>query len=334
MAIENGKLVIGAPAPDGEQTEPVQESQQQPQDALDLGRVRAYVEEKTGKRYSSVEDIVRDLDATKASVSVTLKDDFIKEAVEHYNRTGDLSAYVSAKSVNYDEMSDEEVLRKQLALENPALSPKSVERLFKDRVVRAYMLDTDADTLSDDDREELEYRKELLKIEAQKAREKLKSEQAKLLPPPDKMETMTQEVEQQLAEWKKMVDDSPEVKKFVEKKAITLDGEDDFAYIVEGHESIVEMLKDNNLFFQLFIKKGSDGSETVDFDRFIKVAAYAKDPALFEKAVLTHGKSLGTGRILGEVANPSLPREGRTEQPNPEASSVWDAFRIKLKRQQ
>jgi len=95
------------------------------------------------------------------------KDDFIKGVVEYYEKTGDVTPYLQAKLVDFNQMSDEEVMRRNLREQYPDVSEKAFDRLYKQQIADKFKLD--ADEWGEDDSE---LGKELLKAEATKARQK------------------------------------------------------------------------------------------------------------------------------------------------------------------
>ena len=55
----------------------------------------------------TLEDFFDEYARMRDSSNAQFKDDYIKNAVEYYNKTGNLTPYLEATSVNYSEMSDE-----------------------------------------------------------------------------------------------------------------------------------------------------------------------------------------------------------------------------------
>ena len=96
----------------------------------------------------------------------SLDDDYIKKAVQYYSKNKDLRPYLEAYQYNYDDVGDLELLRLKFERENPELSPKAKDRLFKQEVLKKYYLD-DPDEHDDEDKD---FGKELLKRDASKLR--------------------------------------------------------------------------------------------------------------------------------------------------------------------
>ena len=126
----------------------------------------------------NLEDFFDEYKRMRDSSSAEFKDDFIKNAVEYYNETGNLTPYLEATSVNYSEMSDEKVMRRDLEQANPTLSKGAIERLYTREIVDKYSLDEDKF-----DEDEVELGKELLAADATKLRDKYVDEQKNFTQP-------------------------------------------------------------------------------------------------------------------------------------------------------
>ena len=79
----------------------------------------------TGGKVDNLEDFFEEYKRMRDSSATQFKDDYIKNAVEYYNKTGSLTPYLEATSVNYEEMSDEQIMRRELEQANPSLSAKA-----------------------------------------------------------------------------------------------------------------------------------------------------------------------------------------------------------------
>ena len=114
---------------------------------------------------NTLEEFFEEYKRMRDSSETQFKDDYIKSAVEYYNANGSLTPYLEATSVNYSEMSDEQIMRHNLIKSNPSLSQRNIERLFQRDVVNKYTLDEDRF-----DEDEVELGKELLKVDAERLR--------------------------------------------------------------------------------------------------------------------------------------------------------------------
>lgn len=249
----------------------------------------------------TLEDFFEEYKRMRDSSSAQFKDDYIKNAVEYYNKTGNLTPYLEATSVNYSEMSDEQVMRRDLEQANPTLSKKAIERLYTRDIVDKYSLDEDKF-----DEDEVELGKELLSADAAKLRDKYVDEQKNFTQPvKDQTEgTETVNQEEQLAQWTETVSSHETTKDVMENKRILVSyGDEKFSYEVENPESLQEMTIDNNKFFDLF----KDDKGVVDFDKWYRVLAYASDPEVYDSSLISHGQELGQEKVVSDLKNPTAP---------------------------
>ena len=263
--------------------------------------------ELSGGKAENLEDFFDEYKKMRDSSSAQFKDDFIKNAVEYYNETGNLTPYLEATSVNYSEMSDEMVMRRDLEQANPSLSKGAIERLYTREIVDKYSLDVDKF-----DQDEVELGKELLAADATKLRDKYVDEQKNFTQPvkeqTEEPETVNQE--EQRAKWTETVSSHDITKDVMENKRILVSyGDEKFSYEVENPESLQEMTIDNNKFFNLF----QDEKGNVDFDKWYRVLAYASDPEVYDSSLISHGQELGQEKVVSDLKNPTNPTKGSRE---------------------
>lgn len=263
-------------------------------------------------RAETLEDFFEDYKRMRDSQGTQFKDDYIKSAVDYYNKNGSLTPYLEATSVNYEEMTDEQVMRRNLINEHPTLSQKAIERLYNRDIVNKYSLDEDKF-----DEEEVELGKELLSADASKLRNKFVDEQKNFTAPP-KSDSET-EVDQNAIneEWAKTVTSHDTTKDILDNKRILVEHNGEkFSYEVEDPKQLEEMTKDNNKFFELF----KDGDGNIDFSKWYRVLAYATDPDVYDSSLISHGQELGQEKVVTDLKNPSKPRkasQGYKEPSNP-----------------
>ena len=229
-------------------------------------------------------------------------DDFIKGLIEYYKETGDVSAYIEAKNVDYSEMPDLDIVRHNMRRQYSDMSDKNFERLFRREVVDKYQLDA---TRYDED--EVELGEELLKAEAGKIRQDLIENQKQFKAPEraaqPEADTSAQQAEA-MAQWQQSVESAPETQKVLGDGRVIIEyGGEPFAYEIDNPQSVVDMTIDNNKFFQLFQNEGGQ----IDYNKWYKVMNYASDPDTFERSLILHGKNLGGKEVVSEIKNPSRP---------------------------
>jgi hypothetical protein len=252
-------------------------------------------------------------------VEYKFKDDFIKGVVEFYEKTGDLTAYLQAKTVDFNKMSDEEVLRRELREQYSELSDGAFERLYKQQVVDKYKLDPDEWS-----EEDAQLERELMKVEASKLRSKYVEWQNGFKAPEPEPTDADKQMAEQMARFEQEVKMNPLTKGLVENKKISLKTQDgEFNYEVEPN-ALLDMTLDNDRFFAQF---ANDKGE-LDYDRWYKVAAYSNNPEQFERSLINFGKTLGRQEIAKEIKNPTVNTAGDvpTEGASDFRSGLLQAF--------
>ena len=260
----------------------------------------------------TLEDFFDEYARMRDSSNAQFKDDYIKNAVEYYNKTGNLTPYLEATSVNYSEMSDEAIMRRDLEQANPTLSKGAIERLYTREIVNKYSLDEDRF-----DEDEVELGKELLAADASKLRDKYVDEQKNFTQPVNETEdTETVNQEEQLSKWTDTVSSHETTKDVMDNERILISyGDDKFSYEVENPESLQEMTIDNNKFFDLFKNDKGD----VDFDKWYRVLAYATDPEVYDSSLISHGQELGQEKVVADLKNPTAPTKSSRDYKTPES---------------
>ena len=278
-----------------------------------FGKLDAISKDLSNGKAETLEDFFDEYKRMRDSSSAEFKDDFIKNAVEYYNETGNLTPYLEATSVNYSEMSDEKVMRRDLEQANPTLSKGAIERLYTREIVNKYSLDEDKF-----DEDEVELGKELLAADATKLRDKYVDEQKNFTQPVKDQteETETENQEEQRAKWTDTVSSHEITKDVMENKRILVSyGDDKFSYEVENPESLQEMTIDNNKFFDLF----KDDKGDVNFDKWYRVLAYASDPEVYDSSLISHGQELGQEKVVSDLKNPTAPTKSSRDYKTPES---------------
>jgi hypothetical protein len=252
------------------------------------------------------------------------KDDFIKGVVEFYEKTGDLTAYLQAKTVDFAKMTDEEVMRRNLREQYSDLSDKAFDRLYKQEVVDKFKLDTE-----EWGEEDSELGRELLRVQAAKLRDQYQEWQKNFTAPEPKVneeeQSAAEEAQKVLQQFEAQVRNHELTKSLLDGNKLTIktaDGE--FNYELQNAESLLDMTIDNDKFFSQF---ASDGGQ-LDYAKWYKTAAYSQNPELFEKSLINYGKTLGRNEVTKEIKNPSNASVGDvpTESSGDFTSGLLQAF--------
>lgn len=248
------------------------------------------------------------------------KDDFIKQAVEFYEKTGDLTPYLQAKTIDFNQMSDEEIMRRNLREQYSDLSDKAFDRLYKIEVTDKYKLDVDEWA-----EEDSELGRELLKSEATKLRGKYQDWQKNFSAPEPEVTQEQNDAVEQLQKFEQEVRSNEFTKNLIEGKKLTIktaDGE--FNYEIPHADSLLDMTINNEKFFGQFANPNGQ----LDYGRWYKTAAYSQNPEMFEKSLINFGKTLGRSEITKEIRNPSNASVGDvpTESSGDFMSGLLQAF--------
>jgi len=234
------------------------------------------------------------------------KDDFIKAAVEYYEKTGDLVPYVQAKTVDFTKLSDEEIMRRDLKNQYANLSDKAFDALYKEKVTDKFKIDEEAFGA-----DAAEIGREFLKLEAEGKRQKFIEEQNSFKAPEkaeDKEELERQEaVKRTLEEFKEATLKNDETKSIVEGKRVALKiGEAEVNFEVSDPNSLIDMTLDNQKFFNLF----QNADKSINYKNWYKMLAYSQNPEAFEKTLFDKGKAEGREEITKEIKNPTSSKGG------------------------
>jgi hypothetical protein len=265
--------------------------------------INSYVKEKAG--YNSFDDMVSELGKLRdsANQSQSMKDDFIKGVVDYYNKTGDVTPYLEAKLVNYEKLSNEEILKKSLKEQYPTISDRALQALYQEQVVERFKLDPDRfDDL------QVEVGTELLAAEAARLRSQYVERQNQFKAPDPVQGQNPAQPEADVEAWINTIKADPLTQKFMAEKnvSISYNGEQ-FNYEVDNPNDVLDMTVDNAKFFNKFVKQ--DGQ--VDLQKWFRVVNYALDPETFERSLIAHGKTLGEEDVVSRRKNPSTPdKEG------------------------
>lgn len=246
-----------------------------------------------------VEDTIFGDDLPEPTLEPTeyqFKDDFIKKAVDYYEKYGTLQPYLEATSSNYDEMSDLDVLKMRFDEENSDLSERAKTKLFEKEVER-YNLEAF-------DEEDLEVGQALLKRDANKVRSILKEKQQQFIqsvqPSAAQNEISQEEFDAQVQESRKVVEKG--VSSVVKNNLIKLEANGEgINFQIGDTGKVVDYALDSTKFLSTFAKQ--DGQ--VDWDKWTKVVAFAENPTLFVSELIKHGKSIGRKAMEAELKNVS-----------------------------
>ena len=243
---------------------------------------------------SDVEDQSNDLPKdSPETTEYKFKDDFIKKAVDYYEKYGNLTPFLEATSVDYDAVNDTDLLKLKFDKENSDLSPKARQRLFE-KELEKYNLDSY-------DEDDTEVGQALLKRDAAKLRASLKEEQSQFVqsiqPNVQEQQVSKEELDAQRNESRKIVETG--VSNVIKNNFIKLEANGEgINYQIADKNKVVDYALDSTQFLSTFAKDGQ-----VDWDKWTKVVAFAENPTVFIDELIKHGKSLGRKSMESELKN-------------------------------
>lgn len=230
----------------------------------------------------------------KAGVS-----DFVIELNEHIARGGNPADYINAKSVNWDEVPDEDVIKSKLKAQYPSLTPDEVQRLYDRKYNNGLTEDDQADDAIQ------------LKAEAYEERLRRKQVQAQFkLPDPIVTASNDPNYErwrEQAAEQETLLKDTityynnhPATKNLVESKRVTIDlgeGIRPLNFQVSKPELITRALTDDGTIMrQLTVTETGEP----DVQKEQMMALFAFNPQAFIQQIFNYGMQQGVRKKLVE----------------------------------
>jgi len=230
-----------------------------------------------------------------APTEYKFKDDFIKKAVDYYETYGTLQPFLEATQLDYDAVTDEELLRIKFDKENSDLSPKARERMFQ-KELEKYNLDS----YEEDD---IEIGQALLKRDANKLRQNFKEEQKQFL-----QSIQPQGQEQNQASQEELAAQQAQIKQVAES-GVSGVLKDNFVKVAANGEGInfqvadPQKVVDFALDSTQFLSNFSKGDGSIDWEKWVKVVAFTENPDLFVGELIKHGKSLGRKAMEAELKN-------------------------------
>lgn len=307
-----------APAVEAEQSTPEVVQQSAEDDGIDAD---AYVKESTSGRFETLDSLLASLSEEKSEPQ--FKDDYIKKAVEYYEKNGTLLPFLEATKADYDGMSAEELVRHNLRKEYSELSDSAFERLYKQEVINKYKLDEDEFT---DD--EIELGKQLLQRDANRIRTSLVQEREQFLQA--QQEAVPEEQTNFQEEWSNTVMQNSYTDNLLKDKSISIDVDGEaFNYEVDNPQSMIDMTVDNSKFFNLFLDKNGE----VDLNKWYKVVAFAMEPDTYDRSLVNHGKTYGVSQVEQELKNPDTAKAPAAMDSNQDWREAFLSAAINQKRQ-
>lgn len=273
----------------------------------------------------------------KALLQALGYDDFGIEALNYYKQTGDLAAYWEAKSVDYNKLSDEQImeraLREQYASMN--LDADELNLLIEDELTSRFKVNDELASERD-----LQLGRVRLKAEATKLRNQFIERQAQFRAP-ERVEQQVEETpeitpEQQVQQSWQMLQSDPAVQQFLQSKALKLgDAQNPFTYQSKNPQEMLSLTVDPEYWKHNLYQRDATGNVVADADgspkwdtaKMMKIAAYAHDMENIERLLVEHGRKLGEKKLMDEAENVQT---SQSYGQKAGSDSLWDALERKL----
>lgn len=251
------------------------------------------------------------------------KDEYIEGLVttliDKYEKGEDIRQILKSVSADYNSVADEEIIRMDIESSNPGLSKGAIDKLVNKKLASIYSVD------DEDDEDEMSIRNQLIKQEADRIRQKKAEEQnalisANKLSPEEAKKREQEAIKQQVEQWTDMVYSDPDLSQVLKTGKMQVE---EFAYQVNPEEMVKAMVVPG-FFENLF--KSSD--EKMDLKKWARVVAYALNPDAYDRFLLSSGKTVGTGKLLDRLENPS---KGNIKPQGTSESSLVEALKTAIK---
>lgn len=267
--------------------------------------------EKYGTDYNNLDELLDDLDSEEES-------NFANEQIANMNRfvqeTGrSVQDYYKTQTYDYEKMSDEDVVKEYLKLENPDLTQKEVDLFYNSTYKQGKGKYSEEDT---------ELGRIHLKRDSAKAREELLDLQKEYWSPVENQERMTQEDMDRMEDAKlDFLDDMDDELDDIDSLSFQInENGETFEYQLtdEDRNVVSDTLENLDEFFDGY--RDEDGNWDKESLALDMIAMKLQNNII--RAVANQYRSKGTEQVLRDIKNPSFEPSGQT--PSNESTSVVD----------
>ena len=270
--------------------------------------------EKFNTNYSSLDDV-------STLMQNNQKQEFANEELQRLNdfvsKTGrNVSDFYKAYGTNYDEVSDEQIMRENLKMNNPNLSDKEIDLYFRSTYK------TDSEKYNEDD---VTLGNIKLKKDAAKAREELKKLQESVKKPSENY--LSQEEMGNIREdWLDKLDEEVEQ---LEGIAFELDDKgNEFTFQLNDDDR--DSLYNNNSNLEGFFNRYTDNSGNWDMEKLNMEMFILNNFDRIVRSVASQNKGVGREEIIKDIKNPSFtPQQKTTER---SSKSILDQIEGELSK--
>ena len=304
-------LTDGEEQQESPQSEPIQDDSNIKE--LDDDDALFVLNEKYGTNYDNMDELLDDLESPKES-----RPEFASDQIANLNRfvreTGrGVEDYYLTQTQDYERMSDEEVVKEYLRLENPDLTQKEIDLFYNNTYKQG------KDKYSEED---IELGKIHLKRDSATAREELLDLQDEYWSPVENDGDMTQEDYEEMEDARMdFLDDMDDELDDIESLSFKVDesGETfDYQLTNEDRNVVTDTLENLDTFFDDY----RDQEGNWDRERLALDLIAMKLQGNIIRSVANQYRSKGAEQVLGEIKNPSF--EPVKNTPSRKGNSVID----------
>jgi len=261
--------------------------------------------EKTDGQFKTYDELLSVL-SKEETPSVEFANEQMAKLNDYVNKGGKMEDFFSTQMANYEEMSDEAIVKNYMKFQNPELSSEDIGLLYED----SYKLDEDEYT-----DKEVKLSKIKLKQKASQAYKELtKFQKDTAIPASQKdMEAEKAAVEANQKKWRSQVQDT--LKDFGTVDFDLNDKGDKYTFKVS--EDSMKYVTNTTLNLPDFWKRyvNEDGSENVS--KLAKEMAILDNVDSIVRSAYAQGKSGGKEDVIKDIKNPSYTPESKSEDAKP-----------------
>jgi len=332
---ENGALQTPAPSQNGSET-PSQNGQQQPTvqpeatpateqsqedistTAFNLGEEETQTpapEQATPQQSQPVynwKDELKKADKNEVLKEIGLND-FVIGLNDHISRGGTAADYIAARGIDYNKVSDENLIKDDLKKQYPNLSPSQIDLMYS----RQYQVSEDA---LDEDKD---FYNAKLQADAYKVRQNRIAEQKQF-----KMPEAIPVKDEMYDEWKSLMQNQEKITKEIndfysnheatkalnESKRVTIslgDGVPPLNFTVNRPDVLTKSFVDGG---ETWRKVTSTKTGEPNVPKQQKIALFSFDPEQYERAIFNYGKAIGRQSLVAEGQNARKPNSNVSDQ--------------------
>jgi hypothetical protein len=236
--------------------------------------------------------------------------DYIIGALDYYEKAGDLTPYLEAKSVDFTKLSDEQVIERKLREQYASIgySEEELKLLIEDEMASRYKQDTEAYS-----ERENQLGKLRLKADATEGRKAFIERQSQFKAPEVQREEVAQpDPVKQIQEAYKAYSQTPDVQKFMQEKKLQFG---DYNYEVPNPQEAIATIVDPQR-WNHYVSKLTPQEQ-------MKLSVYVQNMAEIEKLIIEHGRTLGKKDIIDESENIV---DNKSQGATAEADSFWKSW--------